>query len=217
MSRSPCSRSCSPPLFDHVLGQIGGIAATLCVVAGLGGFVAVVRNASALDEQHTQHVQQAKTLFWITVGACAVLINVFATAFNIGGDSELGLALVVWVTLAVVATGAAVLAILSIAIAIGFEDPGSAILRWGLFIAAVFLPVCIVDSELWWVGLIGGFLLASAVEMAIHEALERWHVPAPALGACLVAGVTAVVLLVIYVVVRFVLRFAGSVLAGAGR
>ena len=197
----------------QILGDIGVFAATLCVGAGVAGFVAVVRAAQQLDERH---VGEAKTLFWITVVACAVLVSVFSTAFNIGGDPQLGLALVVWVALAVVATGAAVIAVLALAVAIGFDDPRMLFVRWGVFIAAVFIPVCVVDSELWWVGLIGGLALAGAVETTVNEALRRWYVPEPALGACLVAGVTTVVLLVIYVVVRFVLRFAGSVLAGAG-
>ena len=161
-------------VFEQILGDIGIFAATLCVGAGLAGFVAVVRAAQQLDQRH---VGEAKTLFWITVVACAVLINVFSTAFNIGGDSQLGLALVVWVALAVVATGAAVLAVLAIAIAIGFEDPLMLFVRSGVFVAAVFIPVCVIDSELWWVGLIGGFLLAGAVETTMNEALRRWYVP----------------------------------------
>ena len=51
-----------------------------------------------------------------------------------------------------------------------------------------------IDPELWWVGLIAGFLLAITVEMTLAAALERPHVPEPALAACLVAGVTAIVI-----------------------
>ena len=40
-----------------------------------------------------------------------------------------------------------------------------------------------VDPELWWVGLIAGFLLAITVEMTLAAALERPHVPEPALAA----------------------------------
>ena len=77
------------------------------------------------------------------------------------------------------------------------------------------VPVYVVDSELWWVGLIGRFLLAVAVEATINEALKRWYVPEPALAACLVAGVTAVALLGIYVIVRFVLRFRPLMIVSA--
>ena len=69
----------------------------------------------------------------------------------------------------VAGTGAAVIAVLAIAIAIGFEAPLMLFVRWGAFIALVFMPVCIVDSELWWVGFIGGFLLAVAVEATVRR------------------------------------------------
>ena len=129
----------------------------------------------------------------------------------------LGLDFVALVALAVAATGVAVIAVLAIAISIGFESPVRLFVRWGVFIALVAVPVYVIDPELWWAGLIGGFLLAIAVEATVNEALKRWYVPEPAIAACLVAGVTAVVLLVIYVVVRFVFRLTLAVVAGAAQ
>ena len=192
-------------VFGHLLREIGFGVAALCVGAGLGGFVLVVAVSNGLDERRRT---AAQALLWATVLVYAVLINPFAAAL-------LGAAHVGAVALAVVATGAAVIVILAIAIVIGFEDSPRLFLRWGAVIALVTVPVCVVEAELWWAGLIGGFLLALAVEVTMNEALKRWHVPEPALAACLVAGVTAMVLLVIYVVVRYVVRLTASVVAGA--
>ena len=199
-------------LFHGLLLNVGIGMAALCVGTGLGGFVAVVKIAQGLDDDH---LREAQILLWTTVFVCAGLITVFAAAFNVGGDAQLGIVFAGQVALAVAAAGAAVIAALAIAIAIGFEEPLMLFVRWAVFIAGVFIPVWIVDSDLWWVGLLGGGLLAMAVETTVNEALKRWYVPEPALAACLVAGVTAVVLLVIYVVVRFAVRLTGSFLAGA--
>ena len=52
--------------------------------------------------------------------------------------------------------------------------------------------------------------------MTLGVALERVHVPEPALAACLVAGVTAIVILVLYALIRFGIRIAaGAVVVGA--
>ena len=201
-------------VFGHLLRDLGLIVAALCVGAGLAGFVAVVRVAQQFDERDRR---AAQVLLWATVLVSAVLINVFAAAFNLGGDVGLGLDFVVLVALAVAATGAAVIGVLAIAISIGFESPFLLFVRWGVFIALVAVPVYVIDPELWWAGLVGGFLLAVAVEATVNEALKRWYVPEPAIAACLVAGVTAVVLLVIYVVVRFVFRLTLAVVAGAAQ
>lgn len=198
--------------FQDLLRDVGVLVAALCVGAGLGGFVTVVKIAQGLDEDDRG---RAQWLLWSTVLVCAALITVFGAALNVSGDAQLGIAFAVEVALAVAGAGAAVLAILAIAIAVGFEDPLMLFVRWALFIALVAVPVYVVDPELWWVGLIGGFALAVAVEATLNEALKRWYVPEPALGACLVAGVTAVVLLVIYIVVRFVVRLTLAVVAGA--
>lgn len=198
-------------VFEDHLRDVGLGVASLCVVAGLIGFVAVVRIAQQLDEHHRTASQ---VLLWATVVVYAALINVFAAALNLGPDSGLGIEFVGAVAIAVAATGAAVLAVLAIAIAIGIESPLMLAVRWAVFVALVAVPVYVIDSELWWVGLICGFLLAVAVEATINEALKRWYVPEPALAACLVAGVTAVVLLVIYVIARFVFRVALTVAEG---
>ena len=54
----------------------------------------------------------------------------------------------------------------------------------------------VLAPEMWWVGLIAGFLLAIVVEMTLDVALQRPHVPEPALAACLIAGITAIMHLV---------------------
>ena len=197
-------------LYDTAFRDFGIGSAAMCVLIGLAGFVGVVVIASKLDESQRTG---AHVLLWTTTLAYAVLINVFAAAFNLDGNAALGFDLVTIVAGSVAATGAAVLGILAIAIAIGFGPLGT-FLRWFTFVGLVTGAVVAFEPQAWWAGLIGAVLLAGAVELTLEAAHERWHVPEPALAACLVAGVTAVVLLVIYTVVRFVLRLTGAFAAG---
>ena len=132
----------------------------------------------------------AQVLFWVTTMAYAALINVYAF---------------VWVVTAVlVVVGAAVLAALAIATVIGFESPLRLFLRWGVVIALVTVSVYASDPDFPWFGLGAGFLLAVAIETTIKNALRRRYVPGAALAACLVAGGSAVALLVVYAHLRFV-------------
>ena len=108
------------------------------------------------------------------------------------------------------------LVILAAGVAAGFNALAMCA-RWVTYIAAAIGTLYAIDPELWWVGLIAGFLLAITVEMTLAAALERAHVPEPALAACLVAGVTAIVILVLYAIIRFGVRIAaGAVVIGAG-
>ena len=197
-------------LYDTAFRDFGIGSAAICVLVGLAGFVAVVVVASGLDRSERTG---AHVLLWTTTVVYAVLINIFAAAFNLDRNAATGFDLVTMVTGSVAVTGAAVLGILAIAIAIGF-GPFGTFLRWLTFIGLVTGAVVAFEPGAWWVGLIGGVLLAGAVEVTVQAAHERLHVPEPALAACLVAGVTAIVLLVIYIVVRFVLRLTGAFAVG---
>ena len=112
------------------------------------------------------------------------------------------------------AYGATALTILAAGVAVGFSVLAMCV-RWVTYIAAAIGTLYAIDPELWWVGLIAGFLLSVTVEMTLSAALERPHVPESALAACLVAGVTAIVILVLYALIRFGIRVAaGAVVIG---
>ena len=186
----------------------GGIgSAATCVVIGLAGFVAVVGRASHL---HVHQRAGAHLLLWATTLAYAVLINVFAAAFTYDDGAHNGHIFVS----AVAATGASVLGVLAIGIAIGFDSPFRSFARWLTLVGLAAPSVIDFEPELWWVGLIAGGLLAFAVEMTLEAELERLHVPEPALAAGLVTGVTALVLLVIYTLVRFTIRVTAALAGG---
>lgn len=199
-------------LSGAVFHDVGIGSAAACVVIGLAGFVAVVGLASHLDAHQRAG---AHLLLWATTLAYAVLINVFAAAFTYDDGAHNGHILVSVVAGAVAATGAGVLGVLAIAIAIGFDSPLRSFVRWLTLVGVAAASVIVYEPELWWVGLIAGGLLAFAVEITLNAALERLHVPEPALAACLVAGVTALVLLVIYTLVRFAIRVSATLAAGA--
>ena len=186
-------------------GQISGTAFHGgALAAGLGGagFVGVVAVASRLVRRIGAHV-----LLWITTVFYAVLINLFAAAFVFDPIVAAG---------AVAATGVGALAILAVAVAIGFGAVAMCV-RWVTFIGLATGTSYAIDPGLWWFGLVAGSLLAITVEMILAAALERPHVPEPALAACLVAGITAIVILVLCALIRFGIRIAaGAVVVGAG-
>ena len=187
-------------LAGHVSGiaLFGGL-----IAAGLGvvGFIAIFAVASQIAHRSGAHM-----LLWTATVFYAVLINLFSASFGVEPLIVAG---------AVAATGAAVLAILTVAVAAGF-GPLAMCVRWVTFIALATGTLYAIDPDLWWVGLIAGFLLSVTVEMTLGAALERPHVPEPALAACLVAGVTAIVILVLYALIRFGIRIAaGAVVLGA--
>jgi len=177
---------------------VGGVASA---VLGLIGFVGVFAFASRVHDRAGAHV-----LLWSTSLFYAVLFNLFAATVGLTGVMAAG---------AVAATATAVLAILALAVAIGFGRMAMFV-RWLTFLALVTGTVSVIAPELWWVGLVAGFLLAMVVEMTLGAARTRPGVPEPALAACLVAGVAALVLLVLYALVRYGVRIvAGAVAAGA--
>ena len=193
-----------------LLDEVGFKSAATCVAVGLIGFVAVAAIASNLDEH--QHAA-AKVLLWVTVVVYSVLINVFAAALDLIWQAAEGFNLVGIVASAVAVAGAAVIGVLAVAVSTGFDSPVSAPLRWIILIVLATGPVWVFEPELWWIGVCAGVLLAFTVEMILAAALERWYVPEPALAACLVAGVTAIVLLVIYTIVRFALKLTAHAAA----
>ena len=190
------------PLSAHLLGEAGEVAFGLCIGTAVGGVIAIGRTAQQLDERHAR---PARGLFAVTVLGYAILINVFAnvfaTALNIGGQPDLGPAFSEMGTLVVSAAGAGAIGIFGLAITIGFESRLQRCARWGVCTAVVLIPVYTVDPALWWAGLLGGLVLAVAVEATVKEALKRWHVPESAMAACLIAGVSAAIVLCFIVAV----------------
>ena len=106
----------------------------------------------------------------------------------------------------VLATGAALLLILGIGALIGIGGYGRTVGRWLAITGIIVGPVVWFDPQAWWVGVVGGALLAWGADFVLSMAVRRPDIPAPALGACLVAGVTALVLFVLYVVLRVIGR-----------
>ena len=184
-------------------GQVSGIAflgGALAAGLGVAGFAGVFTMASRLEHRIGAHL-----LLWVTTLFYAVLINLFSAAFGLDPIVASG---------AVAATGFGVLAILAVAVAVGFGAVAMCV-RSVTFIALATGASYAIDPELWWVGLVAGFVLAITVEMTLAAALERPHIPEPALAACLVAGVTAIIILVLYALIRFGIRIAaGAVVVG---
>ena len=187
------------PLSAHLLGGAGEITIGLCIGTAVGGFIPIGRTARQLDERHAR---LARVLFTVTVLGYAILINVLAAALHIGGEPDLGLAFSGMDTVAAAAAaGAGAIGILGLAITIGFESRLQRRVRWGACTAVVLIPVYTADPALWWAGLLGGLVLAAAVEATVKEALKRWHVPESAMAACLIAGVNAALVLCLIVAV----------------
>lgn len=196
-------------LSESLFQDVGLGAGGLSVAVALAVFAGVVMIALQMTWQDRI---AAQVLLWGTALVYAVLINVFAAALDPGG----GQAGVLGVVASILLLGAGVLCVLGLAVGVGFEDDGKTFLRWLALLVLVAGPVTFVNPDVWWVGVIGGLLLAWAVDLVVSVALENPGVPGPALAACLVAGVSAVVLLVIFVIVRYVLRFVAGVLEASG-
>ena len=197
---------------ETLFQEVGLRAAGLSVGVGLAVFAGVAWTALQMTWENRT---AAQALLWSTTLIYAVLINVFAAALDLG-DSSAGWELVLFVVSTVLLVGAGVLCVLGVAVAIGFEGNAKVFFRWLAVLMLVAGPVVYVDPDAWWVGVIGGLLLAWAVDLVISIALHNHDVPGPALAACLVAAVSAVVLLVIFLIVRFVLRFVAGVLEAWG-
>ena len=64
-----------------------------------------------------------------------------------------------------------------LAVGVGFEDDSKTFFRWLALLVLVAGPVTVVDPEAWWVGVIGGLLLAWAVHLVVSVALDHPDVP----------------------------------------
>ena len=182
--------------------QVGFLGAAVSVAVGFAFFAGVSLMAFRMTSESQA---SAQALLWLTTLAYALLINVFAAAMDLGDDqARHTLSLIVAGTVLFVGVG--VLLVLGIAIGVGYQSDGRTVLRWLAVIALIAGPVALLEPGAWWVGVLGGLLLAWAVDLVVSEALHHPDVPAPALAACLVAAVSAVVLLVIYAIIRFVWR-----------
>jgi len=109
-------------------------------------------------------------------------------------------------------------AILPVNILVGFNGGAvQSMFRWVVNVAIITVSLVIfVDKDLWWAGLAGGIFLAGVIKSIFDNATDNPQIPAPALAACLVAGVGFIVLFIIYLIIRFVLRiFATSAEAAA--
>ena len=193
-----------PTLPDDVgdVGMVGG--ASVCVLIGFAGFFAVRAIALPLGEDQRN---RARVLLWATTLGYAVLINVFAASFGSAIQYAFGVYLPIMVAGCVAATGAAVLGVLAIAIAVGYGSRRKTFLRWLGLVGLAIGAAAVYDPDNFLVGgVITGLVLAGIVEVTVGAALEHPHVPEPALAACLVAGVTAVVLWVIYRFIRLAMR-----------
>ena len=192
-------------LLDDI-GLWGGTGAVIIAVVAF--FVVVGAASGAEDDAGLGHL-----LLWSTCVVDALLINVFTSAFGFIGPMY-GYDLIELTAGLVAVSGAAVLAILAIAIAIGIESTGQHVLRWLALIGLVTGACMAFDTDMWWVGLLAGFALANAVDVTLRCATAD-NVGAPALAACLVAGITALVLVVLLALIRFVVRFGAEVTAAA--
>ena len=136
--------------------EVGLRAAGISVAVGLAVFVGVVLMALQMTWQDRI---AAQVLLWGTTLVYAVLINVFAAALDLG-DGQAGAALFLLVVGSVLFVGAGVLCVPAVAVGVGFEDDGKTFFRSLAVLVLVAEPVIFLDPDIWWVGVIGGLLLA---------------------------------------------------------
>ena len=175
------------------LGGFGMSSAALCAVFASLGFMVVLRFARRLDAR--EH-NGAQVLLLATVLVSALLLSLLVTALAPAAAVEL-------IPISVVNVAGSAVAAFLIAVTI----PSRRVR--GLVLSSIVLgPFLVLAPELTWLGLVCALLLVLAVEVVLHRAREMAHAPEPALAACLVAGVLAVPVLVVYFGVRFILRSA---------
>ena len=144
-------------------GHVSGIAflgGALAASLSVAGFAVVFALASRLSHRIGAHL-----LLWATTVLYAVLVNLVAAAFGVDPIFAAG---------AVAATGFGVLAILALAVAVGFGVVPTCV-RSVAFVGLASGASYAVGPELWWVGLVTGSLLAITVAMTLAAALERPH------------------------------------------
>ena len=182
------------------LGPVGVFAAGACVTGAIAGFWVIALLAKRINPNNTQG---AHMLLWGTCAAYAWLINAFAASIGFGAGAE------TWsiasVPGAVAGTAGVALVSIAITVAIGTDTPGK---RWagaGGIVVVCTVAAEIAGSDMWWLGTVCGIVLARGVGAFLRMAGER-KPHAAALAACLVAGISALALIVAYVIVRDAMR-----------
>ena len=193
-----------PKLFAHAdFGWAGG-----SVTVGLAAFAGICWLALRMNWDDRR---PAQILLWSAAMLYAVLINLLAGALDIA-DSNRDSTWFVEIAAAVLGAGAAALSVLAIAAGIGTGSVLRTLVRWSVIVAVTTVPFILAEPDISWAGVISGLVLAWTADEAILVAERNPYVPEPALAACLVAGVSAVTLLVILIIVRFVMRIFGFLL-----
>lgn len=185
------------------VGLMGASGALNCILIELGVLAGVATLASRIaPSSHSA----AHVLLWGTALVHMVLINAFASAFA-AGDAALGTAFSGFVASTVFAVGAGMVLMGCLATAIGFDGRHSTAIRWGVVLVLVGLPAALVAPGAWWTGVLAACLLAWTVDGVLDAIGRRRDSPAPALAACLVAGVVALVLVGVFSASRVALQF----------
>ena len=193
-------------LGDVRVGLIGTSGALNCVLIELGVLAGVATLASRLAPSSRS---SAHVLLWGTALVHMVLINAFASALG-AGDAELRAAFGGFVASTVFAAGAVVVLTGCLATAIGFEGRRSTPLRWGAALVLVGLPTALVAPGAWWTGVLAACLLAWSADGVLDAIGRHRDSPAPALGACVAAGIVALVLLGVFSASRIALQFVAT-------
>ena len=187
-----------------VIPSLGG--AFLCVCAALAGSALI--HLFALTRRW-KDTKGPIILLAVTCVIYTLLSSAFAQAIGYGQDAH------GWtesVAGGVAFTGGGVAIVLGVGVAIGFDEDWKDWVRIAVMVVLGAVVAEYIDKDTWWIGGIAGALLARILKRA-----ERYGgTPAAAIAACLVSGVTAVVLLAIYWAIRDALKIAfGAGLAGA--
>ena len=188
------------------VGLTGASGALNCILIELGVLAGVATLATRIAPSS---LSAAHVLLWGTALVHMVLINAFASALA-AGDAELGVAFGGLVASTVFAAGAGVVLMGCLATAIGFGGRHSTALRWGAVVVLVGLPTALVAPGAWWTGVLAACLLAWTADGVLAGIGRHRDSPAPALGACVAAGVVALVLLGVFGASRIALQFVAT-------
>ena len=202
----------SVAMFSQVqIGQVGPHGALSSVIVGMAVFAGVTTLAGRIDRGRRS---RAHLLLWGTAGVDAALITVLESALA-RGDADIDAALSGFVASVAFAVGAAVLLVGCVACAIGCDGRRSTPLRWGAVLAFVAVPTVLVAPGVWWMGILGACLLAWTADGMLSGFRRRCEAAAPALAACAVAGIVALVLLVVCIASRDAVRFVMTAVESA--
>lgn len=183
----------------------GGLGASVTIAAIL--FLVVMKVSLGLnpDDEGTAYF----LLCLVPVSNALLACTFPGLVTDVFGSEDMSLQKVVIGLLIMVyfVVSSAVIVTLPINILIGFNGTGQGIFRWIVNIAAIVIPLIVLEGpESWWIGLIGGFLFAYLASTVFKFAVNNPQIPSPALAAYLVAGVGFIVLFIVYLIIRFTLR-----------